>query len=96
MWFLELLQWCYGTSIILSIISFLLIVMKATYLWKSKHPDIKLPKTPLSDNLHTALQLMLMVLCPVINVVFVWLALFHLEETRDEVIRKMEIKHGIT
>lgn len=100
MWFLELFQWCYGTSIILSIISFLLMLVKATYLWTKKHPDTKIPKkipkNPLVDYFYTALQLLLFVLCPLINLVFIYLAVFHLDEICDETVRKMEIKHGIT
>lgn len=85
----------YIASILLCLSSFGLLAGRATYLWKKKHPDIKLPKVSLREHIETMMQILVISFCPIVNLELINAVMFCLDDICNGAIERMEKEYGI-
>lgn len=76
-------------------VAFTLIIAKATSMFKSKHPGFVGEKMFWADKVNSIMKLVLMMLCPLLNMVFAYTVIVKYDELCVEIVQSMENRYQL-
>lgn len=91
--FWNILFWIYAVSAAISAVMFGLLMIKSLHTWREQHPNVVTKKSHWTDVVHLAIQIILVILCPLVNSVMAWYMVAYFDDVHNDVIRKMEYRY---
>lgn len=76
-------------------VAFTLVIAKATSMFKSKHPGFVGEKMFWADKVNSIMKLVLMMLCPLLNMVFAYTVIVKYDELCVEIVQSMENRYQL-
>jgi len=95
MWFLKLILYIYIAAVLLSLLLFVLMVCKATSMFKAKHPGFSGQKMHWTDIAFSYIQIAMAVFCPLLNVALAFVILKSYDSLCNDTVRRMEERYHL-
>lgn len=76
-------------------VAFTLVIAKATSMFKRKHPGFVSEKMFWADRANTIMKLVLMMVCPLLNMVFAYTLIAKYDELCVEIVQSMENRYQL-